>query len=64
MEINRFLFVSLGGLRAAELNLLNEICFGLLWFKIKTLSFIAKLLRAKEKYQDYNLSLKGEKNPT
>lgn len=49
------------GLRGAELNLLNEICFGLLWFK--TLSFTTKLLRAEEKYQVCNLSLKGKKTP-
>lgn len=31
------------GLRTEESNLLNEICFGLLWLKIKTLSSVTKI---------------------
>lgn len=37
------------GLRIEESNLLNKICFGLLWLKIKTLSSVTKFLRAKGK---------------
>ena len=37
------------GWRIEESDLLNEICFGFLWLKIKTPSSVTKFLRAKGK---------------